>query len=129
MSFVWFPRSSLYAVLLGLGLATGTFVSTGDAADRVEGPVDAPELHGKCLSERERAEAARDFLKRFVNGQRLRLEDVRNDKYGGRVIAEVRNTEGEDVGEALLTRRLARAYEGGRRGNWCPARSGKFNRL
>ena len=115
MSFVWFPRSSLYAVLLGLGLATGTFVSTGDAADRVEGPVDA--------------EAARDFLKRFVNGQRLRLEDVRNDKYGGRVIAEVRNTEGEDVGEALLTRRLARAYEGGRRGNWCPARSGKFNRL
>lgn len=149
------PRRKLLPALLScLVLAWSLLVSRGDAADTLEGPVeaevlhvidgdtlalrvhiwigqtvdmnvriagiDAPELHGKCASERERAEAARDFLTRLVSGQRLRLEDVRNDKYGGRVIAEVRDTKGDDVAEALLSRGLARSYEGGRRGSWCP---------
>jgi len=148
-----FHRPSFLSFLLCVALVAAT--TRVEAADKVEGPVDAevlrvidgdtlavrvhiwigqtvdmnvriagidaPELHGKCASERTRAAEARDFLKRLVNGQRLRLEDVRNDKYGGRVIVEVRDTNGDDVGKALLARGLARVYEGGRRGSWCPA--------
>jgi endonuclease YncB( thermonuclease family) len=140
---------------LTLGLVLTVYAASGDAADRVEGPVeaevlnvidgdtlalrvhiwigqtvdmhvriagiDAPELHGRCPSERARAAAARDFLAQRVAGQKLRLEDVRNDKYGGRVIAEVRDGQGADIGTALLTRGLARAYDGGRREGWCGA--------
>lgn len=150
-----FHRPSFLVFLFCLVLVAVGTVTHVEAADRVEGPVDAevlrvidgdtlalrvhiwigqtvdmnvriagidaPELHGKCASERERAAKARDFLKQFVTGQRLRLEDVRNDKYGGRVIAEVRDMKGDDVGKVLLARGLARAYEGGRRGSWCPA--------
>lgn len=150
-----FHRPSYLGLLLSLAFVAVNMVTRVEAADRVEGPVDAevlrvidgdtlalrvhiwigqtvdmnvriagidaPELHGKCALERERAAKARDFLKQFVTGQRLRLEDVRNDKYGGRVIAEVRDMKGDDVGKVLLARGLARAYEGGRRGSWCPA--------
>ena len=110
-------------VIDGDTLAVRVHIWIGQTVDmnvRIAG-IDAPELHGKCASERTRAAEARDFLKRLVSGQKLRLEDVRNDKYGGRVIAEVRDTKGDDLGKALLARGLARAYEGGRRGSWCPA--------
>ncbi|MFZ3032815.1 MAG: thermonuclease family protein [Parvibaculum sp.] len=110
-------------VIDGDTLALRVHIWIGQTVDmnvRIAG-IDAPELHGECASERARVEEARGFLQRLVEGQRLRLEDVRNDKYGGRVIAGVRDMKGEDIGEALLSRGLARSYEGRKRGNWCPA--------
>ena len=110
-------------VIDGDTLALRVHIWIGQTIDmnvRIAG-IDAPELHGKCGSERERAEAARVFLAQMIGGQRLQLKDVRNDKYGGRVIAEVRDMKGEDIGEVLLSHGLARSYEGGRRGSWCPA--------
>lgn len=81
--------------------------------------IDAPELRSKCPEERERARAARDWLRRAApEGGRLLLRDVHFDKYGGRMLARVESG-GEDLGRALLKEGLARRYEGGQRAGWC----------
>ncbi len=84
---------------------------------RIEG-VDAPELRARCDSERSRAEAARDWLARRIEGGEVRLSTLRYDKYGGRVDAAVTDTRG-DVGESLVRAGLARLYDGGHRDGWC----------
>ena len=80
--------------------------------------IDAPELRARCDAERERAEAARDFLARRIEGNEVKLTSVRYDKYGGRVDAAVADESG-DIARAMLKARLARSYEGGRRASWC----------
>ena len=80
--------------------------------------IDAPELRARCAAERERAEAARDFLARRIEGNEVKLTSVRYDKYGGRVDAAVADERG-DIARAMLKARLARSYEGGRRASWC----------
>ena len=82
--------------------------------------IDAPELHARCDEERDRAEAARNWLVHRIEGGQVRLSRVRYDKYGGRVDATVRDS-GGDVGAALIAAGLARPYRGGRRGGWCEA--------
>ncbi|MCE9648010.1 MAG: thermonuclease family protein [Parvibaculum sp.] len=89
---------------------------------RVAG-IDAPELKGKCPAERARAEEARDYLDHLVGGRAVRIAQVRNDKYGGRVIADVNEETAGDIGTAMLARGLARAYGGGKREPWCQAAS------
>lgn len=84
---------------------------------RIEG-VDAPEIEARCETERERAEAARDFLARRIGGGEVRLTQVVYDKYGGRVRAAVSDHEG-DIASALLARGLVRPYHGGKRQPWC----------
>ena len=49
--------------------------------------IDAPELHARCDDERTRAEAARDYRVRRIEGGEVRLSAVRYDKFGGRVDA------------------------------------------
>ncbi len=80
--------------------------------------VDAPEMEARCSTERERAEAARDFLVRRIGGADVQLSQVVYDKYGGRVRASVADRSG-DIAEALLRKGLARPYHGGRRMPWC----------
>ena len=84
---------------------------------RIDG-VDAPELEARCAEERAQALAARDFLKRRVEGQAVKLTRVVYDKYGGRVRAAVHDRNG-DVATALLAAGLARPYHGERRKSWC----------
>ena len=84
---------------------------------RIEG-VDAPEMEARCSAERERAEAARDFLIRRIGGGEVQLSQVVYDKYGGRVRASVADGHG-DIAEALLKKGLARPYHGGKRMPWC----------
>ena len=84
---------------------------------RIEG-VDAPEMEARCAAERERAEAAREFLERRIGGGEVRLSQVVYDKYGGRVRASVADQDG-DIGSALLARKLVRPYHGGKRQPWC----------
>ena len=81
--------------------------------------IDAPELHGKCDSERRLAAAARDFLAQRLVERHVMLRDVRVDKYGGRVVARVVTDEGEDVAGALIGAGLAHPYGGGTRLPWC----------
>jgi endonuclease YncB( thermonuclease family) len=73
--------------------------------------IDAPELRARCDDERLKALAARDGLAKILNEGSVGVSRVGQDKYGGRVDA--------DVSAALLARGLARRYSGGRRGRWC----------
>ena len=84
---------------------------------RISG-IDAPELRARCDSERQRAEAARDFLSKRIAGGEVKLSAVRYDKYGGRVDASVADARG-DIGEAMFRAGMARSYDGGHRDGWC----------
>lgn len=84
---------------------------------RIDG-VDAPELKARCEDERRRAEQARDFLSRRLEGADVKLSRVAYDKYGGRVRADVADKDG-DIAHALLGAGLARPYRGERRRSWC----------
>jgi endonuclease YncB( thermonuclease family) len=81
--------------------------------------IDTPELRGRCASERALAKRARAFVARAVGDRPVRLSQIRNGKYAGRVLARVETQDGIDLGAALSRAGLARAYGGGRRPGWC----------
>jgi endonuclease YncB( thermonuclease family) len=85
---------------------------------RVRG-IDAPELRGRCESERERAGAATAQLARLVAGGAVVLTRIEGDKYYGRVVADVSTREGGDIGRTLVAAGFARPYDGDRRLPWC----------
>ena len=81
--------------------------------------VDAPEIDGACDLERRRARAARRFVETWIGEHApVALHDIRRDKYGGRVVADVIATGGDDLAQALLTARLAHSI-GTDPGRWC----------
>ena len=88
---------------------------------RIRG-IDAPELHSACAAERAMAAAARDRLTQLA-GDTIKLQHIGDDKYGGRVDADVVNAAGTDIKAALIAAGLVRAYDGGTRGDWCPVGS------
>ena len=82
--------------------------------------IDAPEsLRPRCERERALGEEARARLAQLVAGGDVTLRDVQNDKYGGRVRAEVETVWGENVADLMLTSGLARTYGGEERHGWC----------
>ena len=89
--------------------------------------IDAPEAGSRCAEERALALRARAFLaERLIPHPGapppvVRLRDIRNGKYAGRVLARVEAPAGRDLGGALLAAGLARRYDGGRRAPWCTA--------
>lgn len=88
--------------------------------------IDAPELRARCARERALALRAADFLeRRLVTGgaasSRIRLHDIENGKYAGRVLARVETADGQDLARLLLAAGLAQPYHGGRRASWCAA--------
>ena len=87
---------------------------------RLEG-VDAPELNGKCETERRLARKARDLTASLSDGGKVILSDIQYGKYAGRVVARVHAPGGEDFSGTLLRNGLGRAYDGRRRQSWCEA--------
>lgn len=85
---------------------------------RVAG-VDAPELKGACARERERAQAARDYVAARTLGETVMLLGIRYEKYGGRVLAQIRLADGRDLAAVLLADGYVRAYDGRARAGWC----------
>ena len=82
--------------------------------------VDTPEMNGDCEYERSRAIAARDRLSEIIPvGSMVELSNVKDDKYLGRIDANVKNAAGDDVGEVLIREKFGRKYNGGRRKPWC----------
>jgi endonuclease YncB( thermonuclease family) len=89
---------------------------------RISG-IDTPELRGGCVRERALAERARRLVVEIVAGREVVLREVRLGKYAGRVVARVATDDGRDLGSILLSAGLARTYDGGPRGDWCPTES------
>lgn len=82
--------------------------------------IDTPEIHGACEFERTMAARARDKLSELIPaGTVVELTNIRDDKYLGRIDANVADSRGADVGRAMIRAGLARAYNGGRRAAWC----------
>jgi len=81
--------------------------------------IDAPEMHARCAGEQMMAIAARDALAQILAEGSVGIAGVAQDKYGGRVDAEVSTAAMADVAIALLERGLVRPYSGGRRQSWC----------
>ena len=81
--------------------------------------IDAPEMSARCDDERLKAVAARDALAKILSEGTVGVSRIGQDKYGGRVDADVSTSRTPDVAAALLDRGLARRYSGRRRESWC----------
>ena len=85
--------------------------------------IDAPEMRARYEDERCKALAARDALTRILSEGAVGIARIGQDKYGGRVDADVSTARTPDVSAALLERGqvlgFARRYSGGRRDGWC----------
>jgi endonuclease YncB( thermonuclease family) len=81
--------------------------------------VDAPEMQYRCDDERVKAQAARDALAAMLRQGNVTITNVQQDKYGGRVDADVSTAGTPNVADALLAKGLARPYDGGRRHGGC----------
>ena len=82
--------------------------------------VDTPEIHGECDSEIQRANMARERLMKLVpRGTVVNLKNIKDDKYIGRIDANVILPDGRDAGQVLINEKLGRAYSGGKRKSWC----------
>ena len=82
--------------------------------------IDAPEMNGECDAEIEKAIAAKKRLADLLpEGKRIQLYDVKDDKYLGRIDANVRDFDGRDIGAIMLRENHARPYSGGARVSWC----------
>lgn len=82
--------------------------------------VDTPELKGACKAEINKANNAKNFVKKLLpKGTIVDLQNVKDDKYLGRIDANVILDDGRDLGRVLIQEKLARPYSGGRRLGWC----------
>lgn len=82
--------------------------------------IDTPEIRtAKCEEEKVAALKARDFLNAEIKGKPTTVEILAWDKYGGRVLAKLRNAQGEDLAAKLVAAGLAREYHGGFKASWC----------
>lgn len=89
---------------------------------RIRG-IDTPELHSSCASEKAMALSAKARLAALV-GDSIRLANISQDKFGGRVDADVVTAAGVDLKAAMLKTGLAHPYDGkGARADWCPVAS------
>jgi micrococcal nuclease len=73
--------------------------------------IDAPEIKGKSVEEKEVAKQARDFVSNLVLNKYVRLENVESEKYG-RILADVYIGD-VHVNEMLVKERYAVKYDGG----------------
>ena len=87
---------------------------------RIEG-VDAPETRSRRArtSGVSRSRRAISSTRRLLNRD-ITLLHVVYDKFGGRVRADISDSDG-DIAQALLAAGLARPYHGERREPWCAA--------
>lgn len=82
--------------------------------------VDTPEIKGACSDEIKRANQAKDFAKRvLLRGTKVELKNIKDDKYTGRIDANVILPDGRDFGSVLIDNKLGRRYSGGKRAGWC----------
>jgi len=82
--------------------------------------VDTPEIHGECDDEIRRAEYAKQRLSELIPiGSTIEIKNIKNDKYPGRIDANVYDAANRDVGLVLVNENVGRPYSGGKRQPWC----------
>ena len=84
--------------------------------------VDTPEKGGraKCPVERDAGQAATAFTEKAVaDASAIVVRDPKWGKWGGRVIADL-VLDDRSLSAGLIAAGHGRAYDGGRRGSWCP---------
>lgn len=82
--------------------------------------IDTPEKgsKAKCDKENVLGQQATKFTNDLVGNKELLLSEVKNDKYGGRIVANVK-VGGVDIAQELLKKGLARVYNGEKKKSWC----------
>ncbi len=81
--------------------------------------LDTPELKARCVREKDLALAAKTRLEQLLGGKSIEIYNIQADKYGGRVLAQLRAGDQKDVAQTLIAENLARPYAGKKRGGWC----------
>lgn len=82
--------------------------------------VDTPEMNGACSAEKIMAQSAKNLLATILpRGTNVELKNIKDDKYLGRINANVLLSDGRDVGLILIDSGLGRPYSGGKRRPWC----------
>lgn len=82
--------------------------------------VDTPEIHGQCDEEISRAKYAKQRLEELIPvGSTVEISNIKNDKYPGRIDANVYDSAGRDIGVVLVREKVGRKYHGGKRQSWC----------
>ena len=87
---------------------------------RIKG-IDTPEKapRAKCKKESELGQQATKYTTDLVGNKELLLSEVKNDKYGGRIVANVK-VGSVDIAQELLKKGLARVYnDGEKKKSWC----------
>ena len=86
---------------------------------RIKG-IDTPEKgsKAKCDKENVLGQQATKFTNDLVGNKELLLSEVKNDKYGGRIVANVK-VGGVDIAQELLKKGLARVYNREKKKSWC----------
>ena len=77
--------------------------------------IDTPEMKGRCMDERIKAEQARDALRAILEQGEVVIARVTLDKYGGRVLADAATYATADIAASMLETGLARRYESRRK--------------
>lgn len=82
--------------------------------------VDTPELNGQCEDEIRQAKYAKQRLAELIPvGSEIEIKNIKNDKYMGRIDANVFDSANRDVGVVLIKEKIGRSYSGGKRLSWC----------
>ena len=80
--------------------------------------VDAPEIRGKCTSEKAAARQAKQFTVQYLrSGSYIELRNIKRGKYF-RILADV-FVDGRNLAKALISANHGRPYNGGKREGWC----------
>ena len=80
--------------------------------------VDAPEIRGKCESEKQAARRAKEFtVAALRSAKSIELKNIQRGKYF-RILADV-YVDGVNLSDALIRQKHARPYDGGKRSGWC----------
>ena len=79
--------------------------------------IDCPEIKGKLATERKCAVLAKAEVSKLCLGKQVTLQNVGTEKYG-RILANVYTPDGLHINQYMLEKRLAVAYDGGRK--LCP---------
>ena len=81
--------------------------------------IDTPEIRADCLEEKDLALQGRAFANdMFKNADNIEFRNLKWDKYGGRILADV-YIDGISYKDEIIEAGLAREYYGDKKIGWC----------